>query len=435
MADFAERWDGASWAVESVPDASVAALDGHLVLVGDGLHGGGFDRCRTEEHGVGRALGRDPVGSSAGTTGVGGGRVVRWCLLPDQAFLCGGGFEREPATVQGAGRALERDRGGRSSVRVSRGVPARAHDSLSGVSCVSTKACVVVGAGITGTWNGSRWSLRALKHHRTVVLGAVSCRSVKACVAVGAGTDHPYWARWKGRRWAVHRMPDFAAGLGGFPNGGTLPSISCTSATACIAVGGYSGDNAPGGSLAVRLRGDRWSLQPLPASVSGGAYLGGVSCTAPGDCTAVGDALPNSEVFTAPAFTLAVHWNGRTWSTEQTPSQLTATFAQFEGISCASPSACTAVGFYDAENSQEPFAEDWNGSTWSIRSTPATPGIGNRKPAERGVVHLRVCLYRGRVCQLRHWAVGAAMGRHPVDGAPDRRTGLRRAVSGVMHVR
>lgn len=90
------------------PSRSVGrGAGGHLVLVADGLHGGRFDRCRDKEHGVGRALGRNPVGSSAGTTGVGGGRVVRWCLLPDQALLCGGGFEREPATVQGPGGALE----------------------------------------------------------------------------------------------------------------------------------------------------------------------------------------------------------------------------------------------------------------------------------------------------------------------------------------
>lgn len=368
---FAERWDGASWAVESLPEAAVGALVGiscssptACTAVGSVSANGMVLAERWD--GTQWAVQPAPRGSVAGES-LGG------VSCPTRRFCVAVG-SRNQRRSKGL---VELWRGSRWAIKRTRvgGVPARAHDSLTGVSCVSAKACVAVGAGITGTWNGSRWSLRALKHHRTVVLGAVSCRSVEACVAVGAGTDHPYWARWNGRRWAVHRMPDFAAGLGGFPNGGALPSISCTSAMACIAVGGYSGDNAPGGSLAVRLRGHRWSLQPLPASASGGADLEGVSCTAPGDCTAVGDALPNSEAFTAPAFTLAVHWNGRTWSTEQTPSQLTATFAEFKGISCASPSACTAVGFYDGENGQEPFAEGWNGSTWSIQSTPATPGI------------------------------------------------------------
>ena len=372
---FAERWDGASWAVESLPEAAVAVLEGiscssptACTVVGSVGTGTNGMVLAERWDGTQWAVQPAPRWSVAGES-LGG------VSCPTRRFCVAVGSSMNQPRSKGLVELWKRSRWAIKRTRV-RGVPARAHDSLTGVSCVSAKACVAVGAGITGTWNGSRWSLRALKHYRTVVLGAVSCRSVKACVAVGAGTHHPYWARWNGGRWAVHRMPDFGAQLGGFPNGGTLPSIACTSAMACIAVGGYSADNAPGGSLAVRLRGDRWSLQQLPTSASGGADLEGVSCTAPGDCTAVGNALPNSEAFTAPAFTLAVHWNGRTWSTEQTPSQLTATFAEFGGISCASPRACTAVGFYDAEDGQEPFAEGWNGSTWSIQTTPATPGIG-----------------------------------------------------------
>jgi hypothetical protein len=370
---FAERWDGASWAVESLPEASVAALGGiscssPRACTAVGAVGAGTKAMVVAERwdGTRWAVQPAPRGSVAGES-LGG------VSCPTRRFCVAVGSSVNQPRSKGL---VELWKGSRWTIKRTRikGVPARAHDSLTAVSCVSAEACVAVGAGITGTWNGSRWSLRALKHNRGVVLDAVSCRSVKACVAVGAGAYHPYWARWNGRRWAVHRMPDFGAQLGGFPNSGTIPSISCTSAMACIAVGGYSGDNSPGGSLAVRLRGDRWSLESLPTSASGGADLEGVSCTA-GDCTAVGDALPNSEAFTAPPYTLAVHWNGRTWSTEQTPSQLTATFAEFDGVSCASPSACTAVGFYDAENGEGPFAEGWNGSTWSIQSTPAPSGI------------------------------------------------------------
>jgi hypothetical protein len=49
------------------------------------------------------------------------------------------------------------------------------------------------------------------------------------------------------------------------------------------------------------------------------------------------------------------------------------------GVSCASPHACAAVGFYfnKAEQS-EPYSETWDGSRWRLQATPDPATSGDR---------------------------------------------------------
>ena len=363
---FAERWEGGSWAMQGIAKPSMAQLSSiscssATACTAVGSIGAGAKSVVLAErwNGTGWAVQAAPRRSAAGES-LGG------VSCPTRRFCVAVGSSVTQRRSKGL---VELWKGSRWAIErtLVRGARARAHDYLTDVSCPSAKACVAVGAGIAGSWNGSRWSLQGLKNNRTVVFDAVSCSSDRACVAIGTSN----WARWIDRRWRVHRLPDFGAVLGGDPNGATFPSISCVSATTCIAVGSYSAANALGGPLAVMLRGDRWSLQALPATGLTTPYLAGVSCTSASNCTTVGESAPPR----APAYTLAMHWNGQTWSTEETPSQLAPTPAHFNGVSCPSQTSCTAVGDYLGENGLEPFAEGWNGSTWSIQNTPTIPGL------------------------------------------------------------
>ena len=113
-----------------------------------------------------------------------------------------------------------------------------------------------------------------------------------------------------------------------------------------------------------------WSIEPVPKPPnSGDTELSGVSCTSTRACVAVGwrdvpatnDPVP-----------LVERWNGSTWSTEHTPMSNTAGWSgSLSAVSCASSSACVAVGLSYGDNSSSgPFAERWDGSSWSIERIP-----------------------------------------------------------------
>lgn len=67
---------------------------------------------------------------------------------------------------------------------------------------------------------------------------------------------------------------------------------------------------------------------------------------------------------------LIEHWNGSTWSTDRTPTPTVRGWSVWlSAVSCASRSACVAVGLsYTGYSRPAPLAERWDGSAWSIES-------------------------------------------------------------------
>ena len=64
---------------------------------------------------------------------------------------------------------------------------------------------------------------------------------------------------------------------------------------------------------------------------------------------------------------LLERWDGSHWTIQSTPSL--ANGGEINGISCASQSACTATG--QTNNSGlAPIAEDWDGNNWTIEPIP-----------------------------------------------------------------
>lgn len=123
------------------------------------------------------------------------------------------------------------------------------------VSCTAASACTSAGSvyvvsedALAEYWNGSKWvrqTTRAPAHRPENALYDVSCAGGTSCVAVGAsarvnpknGHLGPYRAMaevWDGTSWS--QSPP--AGIKGMTTG--LSAISCTSPTACIAVGDSS---------------------------------------------------------------------------------------------------------------------------------------------------------------------------------------------------
>ena len=211
-------------------------------------------------------------------------------------------------------------------------------------------------------WDGSQWAIQATPSPRGARLSAlfsVSCTSASACTAVGQvvssqGASTLLAERWNGTQWRIQAIPNPAAG-GGFLNG-----VACTSASACTAVGASNS-----GTLAERWNGTRWRIQAIPNPAAGGAVLASVACNSSSACTAVGSS--NSG-------TLAEHWNGTRWSIQPTPNPPGAQFSFLNAVSCTSSSACAAVGSYgNSSGTQVTLAERWNGTTWQIQRTPNRP--------------------------------------------------------------
>ena len=183
------------------------------------------------------------------------------------------------------------------------------------------------------------------------ILEAVSCPGATACTAVG---EHPQQTslaeRWGGTKWALQRTP----------SSGPLDAVSCPTATACTALTLNHG--------ALAWNGTTWASQRVPIPSANGSGLTGVSCTSATACTAVGFYYTPDEM---EQLVWVGRWNGRTWTSQPAPSPPTSAGLRqeaFQGVSCTSPTACVAVGFYtNAPHSTVPLVEAWNGTTWAIQ--------------------------------------------------------------------
>ena len=242
--------------------------------------------------------------------------------------------------------------------------PIGASDSqLNGVSCSSVSACLAVGSSDYGPlaerWDGVRWTIQSNTNVQLAgSLGGVSCSSESACIAVGSSDNQPLVERWDGVSWTVQNVPPI-------PTSGTnqLRAVACASATVCTAVGTYT--NLPPAPvmnhpLVESWDGTGWSIQAAP-SPNGDGYLTGVSCTTASACTAVGSALAES-------------WNGTNWSLQSIPGP--ASGGSLSGVSCTSSSDCTAVGFFTSSPSSSavPLVEVWDGTTWTAQTPPNPAG-------------------------------------------------------------
>ena len=180
---------------------------------------------------------------------------------------------------------------------------------------------------------------------------------------------------------------------------GSLNSIACVSATACIAVGS---ENAQAGGQTARSlidawNGHTWSKKPGQASES----LTSASCVSAGWCLVLGVhgsvpfarslvagawkdlAFPKVGVGTgseascvSPSWCVVTglltsgngsyleQWNGTSWQMGRFRVSAS-TSVDLTGVSCASRSMCLAVGSSGTSTARHPYSLTWNGATWT----------------------------------------------------------------------
>ncbi|HET7444948.1 MAG TPA: LamG-like jellyroll fold domain-containing protein [Solirubrobacterales bacterium] len=262
------------------------------------------------------------------------------------------------------------------------------------ISCSSATSCVAAGAQLNSSsvpsnlvdrWNGTSWTAETLTPAASgsskSQLEDVSCVSSSFCAAVGAATvsssGRPEATIWNGTKWTPQVLP--GAKTTGF--GTTAMAVACTSASFCIAGGGWSQlaegkiSGEPYGAI---WNGSSWSAKvPTKPSTEGlsnaSSWISGISCTSSSNCWAVGSlTYMVGLVFQEHAF--VERWNGSAWSAVTMLSESSPTFqAGASTISCGSSSDCTLVGTYQKE-AFEPgnfqYVQHWDGSKWSLSSIP-----------------------------------------------------------------
>jgi hypothetical protein len=143
---------------------------------------------------------------------------------------------------------------------------------------------------------------------------------------------------WNGASWSPQRY-------GKSFNAKTPFGISCWSATACTAVGTelveQSGDfvNLPSADI---WNGTTWSHAHVPNPLVSETVLQGVSCASATACTAVGSYVQPGSPEGGNVRTLAEVWDATHWSIQGTAFFAGDSF--FQGISCPSAKFCMAVG-------------------------------------------------------------------------------------------
>ncbi len=252
---------------------------------------------------------------------------------------------------------------------------------LNGVSCSGPAFCVAVGYHgppqlnpipphtLIESWDGSVWSgvpspnvpPTPTNPFNENILSAVSCSGPAACMAVGhyftGQSDETLIESWNGSVWSIIASPNVG------PLSSQLNGVSCTGPAACVAVG----DGGNGQTLIESWNGSVWSIVASPNVSSKDNNLNGVSCRSAAACVAVGASYQSGSSL---GQTLIESWNGSTWSIVSSPNRSANNY--LAGVSCSGASACMAVGSNITGSANQTLIESWNGSTWSIVPSPNT---------------------------------------------------------------
>ncbi len=214
-------------------------------------------------------------------------------------------------------------------------------------------------------WNGTAWSVVPSPNVGTHdnYLNGVAAVSANDVWAVGNYdlASSTLIEHWNGTAWSVVSSPN----VGGYIN--LLLRVKAVSANDVWAVGYYiytaAYSNAQ--TLVEHWNGTAWSVVPSPNVGTSHNDLRGVAVVSANDVWAVG--LCSSG-------TLVEHWNGTAWSVVSSPSVNGG--GLLHSVAVVSANDVWAVGCYSDcyEHGSQTLVEHWDGTSWSIVSSPNING-------------------------------------------------------------
>jgi hypothetical protein len=205
------------------------------------------------------------------------------------------------------------------------------------------------------------------------VLSGVSCPASNRCVAVGyyrpaefpldaasAPPDYPLLETYDGRLWQLATGPRV-------PPNSILTGISCPNVTECVAVGSTTRDvgnaRTEESPFAESLDGETWSALPLASSPGTSGALTSVSCSSASTCVAVGSQAPHDD----PSATMPLieTFERTSWMRAAVPTAVAGRGVLYD-VACVPNGPCVAVGSTEAQRNAGALVLSSSGMTWRL---------------------------------------------------------------------
>jgi N-acetylneuraminic acid mutarotase len=220
-------------------------------------------------------------------------------------------------------------------------------------------------------WDGSVWTTSSSPNPGSSgnQLNGVAALAPGDAWAVGFFTDANFIANtlvehWDGASWNVVPSPS----NGG--NGSYLQSIAALAADNIWAAGYYVDDNLVNETLVEHWDGTSWTIVTSPNRAIDSSQLYGMAATSSSDIWAVGYSGQGNGVLT-----LIEHWDGSAWNIIDSPNPgSSGNYLQAVAIV---PGTVWSVGYYYESGHPLTLIEQWDGSNWNIVPSPNVGTIGS----------------------------------------------------------
>ena len=249
---------------------------------------------------------------------------------------------------------------------------------VNSVSCTSATFCVAGGefaisAGHAGafvsTFNGSHWSDTqvgiSFPGSESESVDSVSCTSATFCVAGGqflnsAGHSGAFVSTFNGSHWSDTQVGTSFSGI----TNERVTSVSCAGMSFCVAVGAFHDSSWK--SFASVFNGNNWSdVEIATLNYAGYSDVASVSCTSETFCIAGGQVGNKADISV---------FDGSQWTDQVLAS--TDSYGQINSVSCVSASYCAVGGQYQSGSATEAFAAYFDGASWSDQSVDVSRNGG-----------------------------------------------------------
>jgi hypothetical protein len=237
-------------------------------------------------------------------------------------------------------------------------------------------------------WTGAKWiqHLPSVPSGSVATYPAiVSCHVASFCVATGGYVPSSHTNELKSYAW-VWNGNSWRGSAPSAPSSpyvyNELDTVSCPASNYCMLAGIYAtSDNGYFHTLLENFDGAHWKIttDAAPTPEQGSVdYINSVSCTSSTACAAVGDVATVAATTTYHGFAEVL--TGSSWQVTNTGILATGAASGLNGVSCTSSTFCAAIGGdgpYNYDTTGKGVYALWNGSTWSVHVLYPVSGDGS----------------------------------------------------------
>ncbi len=183
------------------------------------------------------------------------------CVASESCIAVGSYLDKEGKT-----RPLGESLSGKTWTLLAPPTPVEAEAAtLTSVSCVSSEWCTAAGyynkkgtleESFVEHWNGKEWVIQPLPKLAFNSMFGVACKTTEACVGVGFIKTEPLSEKWNGTEWSFNLTPA--------PKGAkssAFRGVSCALPMSCIATGHYLDSLGNELTLGEQWNGKEWIIQ------------------------------------------------------------------------------------------------------------------------------------------------------------------------------